>query len=81
MRALERVSGLSASQAKHLLLKELEDQIRHDSARLVRQVEDETKRAHEGGKARGGTEEPKKGERGGGGAAWKNLGKDWDDDD
>jgi nucleolin len=31
-------------------------------------------------KARGGTEEPKKGERGGGGA-WKNLGKDWDDDD
>jgi ribonuclease Y len=44
VRALERVSGLSASQAKHLLLKELEDQIRHDSARLVRQVEDETKR-------------------------------------
>ncbi len=44
IRALERVSGLSASQAKHLLLKELEDQIRHDSARLVRQVEDETKR-------------------------------------
>jgi ribonuclease Y len=44
VRALERVSGLSASQAKHLLLKELEDQIRHDSARLVRQVEEETKR-------------------------------------
>src|SRR3954451_3812457 len=44
VRALERTSGLSASQAKHLLLKELEDQVRHDSARLVRQVEEETKR-------------------------------------
>jgi ribonucrease Y len=44
VRALERASGLSASQAKHLLLKELEDQIRHDSARLVRQIEEETKR-------------------------------------
>ena len=44
VRALERVSGLSASQAKHLLLKDLEDQIRHDSARLVRQIEEETKR-------------------------------------
>jgi ribonuclease Y len=44
IKALERVSGLSASQAKHLLLKELEDQIRHDSARLVRQIEEETKR-------------------------------------
>jgi ribonuclease Y len=44
VRALERVSGMSASQAKQLLLKELEDQIRHDSARLVRQIEEETKR-------------------------------------
>ena len=44
VRALERVSGLSASQAKQLLLKDLEDQIRHDSARLVRQIEEETKR-------------------------------------
>jgi ribonuclease Y len=44
IRALERTSGLSASQAKHLLLKELEDQVRHDAARLLRQVEDETKR-------------------------------------
>ncbi len=44
VRALERVSGISASQAKQLLLKELEDQIRHDSARLVRQIEEETKR-------------------------------------
>jgi ribonucrease Y len=44
VRELERVSGMAASQAKHQLLKELEDEIRHDSARLVRQVEEETKR-------------------------------------
>ena len=44
MRALERASGLSASQAKALLLKELEDQVRHDSARRVRAIEEETKR-------------------------------------
>ena len=44
VRELERVSGMSASQAKHHLLKELEEQIRHDSARLVRQIEEETKR-------------------------------------
>jgi ribonuclease Y len=44
IRKLEAASGLSAAQAKHLLLKELEDQIRHDSARRVRQIESETKR-------------------------------------
>ncbi|HET6548042.1 MAG TPA: ribonuclease Y [Solirubrobacter sp.] len=44
VRELERASGLSASQAKNLLLKQLEDQIRHDSARLVRHIEEETKR-------------------------------------
>jgi ribonuclease Y len=44
VRELERVSGMSASQAKHVLLKELEDQARHDSARRVRQIEEETKR-------------------------------------
>jgi ribonuclease Y len=44
VRELERVSTMSASQAKHLLLKELENQVRHDSARLLRQVEEETKR-------------------------------------
>src|SRR5688572_25638838 len=32
IRELERASGLSASQAKALLLKELEDQVRHESA-------------------------------------------------
>ena len=40
---LERVSGLSAGQAKQVLLRELEDELRHDSARLIRQVEEETR--------------------------------------
>src|SRR5215208_4113436 len=44
VRALERASGLSASQAKALLLKELEDQVRHESARRLRAIEEETKR-------------------------------------
>jgi ribonuclease Y len=44
VRLLEAASGLSASQAKQLLLKDLEDQIRHDSARRLRQIESETKR-------------------------------------
>jgi len=42
--ALERVAGLTAAQAKHVLLKEVEDQARHDSVRLLRQIEEETKR-------------------------------------
>jgi ribonuclease Y len=44
VRALERASGMSASQAKALLLKELEDRVRHESARRVRAIEEETKR-------------------------------------
>ena len=44
VRALERASGMSASQAKAMLLQELEDQVRHDSARRVRAIEEETKR-------------------------------------
>ena len=44
IRELERVAGLTASQAKHILLKEIEDQVRHDTARVVRQVEEEAKR-------------------------------------
>jgi len=43
-RELERVSGVSAARAKQLLLKEIEDQARHDAARLIRQIEEETKR-------------------------------------
>jgi ribonucrease Y len=43
LRELERVAGLSAGQAKQLLMRELEDELRHDSARTIRQVEEETK--------------------------------------
>jgi ribonucrease Y len=43
-RALERVASLSPGQAKQALIKEIEDQARHDSARIIRQVEEETKR-------------------------------------
>jgi ribonucrease Y len=42
-RALERSAGLSAGQARQLLLKDLEDELRHDKARLIRQIEAETK--------------------------------------
>ena len=44
IRELERVSNLSAAQAKQILLKEVEDMVRHDAARIVRQVEEEAKR-------------------------------------
>jgi ribonucrease Y len=47
VRELERVAGLSAGQARQILLKELEDALRHDSARLIRQVEEEAKREAE----------------------------------
>src|SRR3954470_7903398 len=43
LRELERVSGLSAGQAKQILMHELEDDLRHESARLIRQVEEETR--------------------------------------
>ena len=44
VRALERASGMSAGQAKQALLKDIEDQARHDAGRLMRQIEQETKR-------------------------------------
>ena len=43
LRELERVAGLSTGQARQVLLKELEEELRHDSARLIRQVEEETR--------------------------------------
>ncbi len=46
-RALERISGLSAGRAKQLLLKEMEEQAKHDAARRLRQIEEETKREAE----------------------------------
>ena len=44
VRELERIAGLSAAQARQVLLRELEDELRHDSARMIRQVEEETRR-------------------------------------
>ncbi|MBV9310218.1 MAG: ribonuclease Y [Solirubrobacterales bacterium] len=44
---LERVSGMSAARAKDLLLKEIEDQAKHDAARRIRQIEADTKREAE----------------------------------
>ena len=41
--ALERVAGLSAGQAKQVLLHELEEELRHERARLIRQIEEETR--------------------------------------
>jgi ribonucrease Y len=46
-RELERVSGISAAKAKQILLKEIEDQTKHDAARRIRQIEEETKREAE----------------------------------
>jgi ribonuclease Y len=46
-RSLEQISGLSAGRAKQLLLKEVEEQTRHDAARRIRQIEEETKREAE----------------------------------
>jgi ribonuclease Y len=43
-RDLERISGLTSAQARAMLLKEIEDQARHDAARRLRQIEEETKR-------------------------------------
>jgi ribonuclease Y len=44
VRELERVAGLSASQAKQILLRELEDDLRHDRAKLIRQEEEKARR-------------------------------------
>jgi ribonuclease Y len=42
--ALERISGLSAGQAKQRLMNEITDQVRHECARHVREIEEQTKR-------------------------------------
>jgi ribonuclease Y len=43
--ALEEISGLSVSQARDRLVREAEEQARHDATRRLRQIEEETKRA------------------------------------
>ena len=40
---LERISGLTGAQAKEMLLRQTEDDARHDMAKLVRAVEEEAK--------------------------------------
>ena len=40
---LEHISGLTGAQAKEMLLREIEDDARHDMAKLVRAVEEEAK--------------------------------------
>ena len=42
--ALEQISGLSAGQAKQRLMAEITDQVRHESTREIRQIEEQTKR-------------------------------------
>jgi ribonuclease Y len=44
IRELEQIAGLSAGQARQIMLRELEDELLHDRARLIRQMEEETKR-------------------------------------
>ncbi len=43
-RTLETLSGLSQAEARDLLLKSAEDDVRHDMAKMVRAVEEEAKR-------------------------------------
>jgi ribonuclease Y len=43
-RALERVAGMTASEAKQLLVKEVADQAKHDQVKVLRQIEEQTKR-------------------------------------
>ena len=44
---LERVSGLSSEEAKQLLLKEVENEMRYEAALLIKQIEDEAKQEAE----------------------------------
>jgi ribonuclease Y len=44
LRELERIAHLTSHQARQILLRELQDELRHDTARLIRQAEEETKR-------------------------------------
>ncbi len=43
-RALEQVAGLTAAQARHKLVQEVEEQAMRDAARRVRQIQEEAKR-------------------------------------
>jgi ribonucrease Y len=40
---LERISAMTTEQARSALLRQVEDEVRHDAARLIKQIEDETR--------------------------------------
>ncbi len=42
-KVLERIAGLSGEDAKELLLKKIEDEVRHDAAQMVRDIESEAR--------------------------------------
>ena len=42
-RQLEKISGLTAEQAKELLIRAMENEARHDGAKLIKRIENETK--------------------------------------
>jgi ribonuclease Y len=44
---LQRISGLSAEEAKNLFLKTIEEESRHEAAKLIRDIEEEAKREGE----------------------------------
>jgi ribonuclease Y len=44
LRELEKVAGLSAGQARQILMREIEEELRHDSAAMVRQIDQEARR-------------------------------------
>ena len=43
VRELERVSGLTSEQAKEYLLKTVEDDVKHDTAKMVKELENQAK--------------------------------------
>ena len=51
LRELERIAHLTSHQARQILLRELQDELRHDTARLIRQAEEETSATPIGGRA------------------------------
>ena len=40
---LERIAAMTSEQARAVLLKQVEDEVRHDAARMIKQIEDELK--------------------------------------
>lgn len=43
-RQLENISGITSAQAKDMLLKQVEEEVRHDMARMIRSVEEEARK-------------------------------------